>query len=247
MTITTVEELRRMKRVGKVVSEALDAMKKKVAVGVSTLALDEACARVFERHGARSAPQLVYNFPGAACISLNYEAVHGIPLASRFLKAGDLVKLDVTAELDGFFADAAITVPVSKVSQQNMKLAECAESALRVGIEAAQVGQPLNQNGSGVHTEVERCGFKVMRQLGGHGVGRTIHEEPSVPNFYDPKISQILSSGLVIAIEPVISGGSGMSAEGDDGWTVMTADGAPSAHFEHTVVITDEGPVIVTA
>lgn len=179
MTITTVEELRRMKRVGKVVSEALDAMKKKVAVGVSTLALDEACARVFERHGARSAPQLVYNFPGAACISLNYEAVHGIPLASRFLKAGDLVKLDVTAELDGFFADAAITVPVSKISQQNMKLAECAESALRVGIEAAQVGQPLNQNGSGVHTEVERCGFKVMRQLGGHGVAGQSTKKPA--------------------------------------------------------------------
>ena len=247
MTIHNNEELDSIVRVGKVVKSALDTMKRAVKPGMTTQALDDLCADVFERHGARSGPQLVYGFPGVACISINEEAVHGIPRHTRPVRDGDLLKLDVTAELNGYFADAAVTVEVGKVSSQKRRLARCARSALHTGLKAARANRPMNGIGRSIQTEVERQGFSVIPELGGHGVGRTVHEEPFVPNYYDPWEKRHLRPGLVIAIEPVISGGSGESLTDVDGWTVKTADSAPSAHFEHTVVITQRGPMVVTA
>ena len=234
-------------RVGKVVRSALDTMKQAVKPGMTTQALDDLCADVFERDGARSGPQLVYGFPGVACISIDEEAVHGIPRHTRTIRDGDLVKLDVTAELNGYFADAAVTVGVGRVSSQKRRLAGCARSALYNALKVARANRPLNGIGRSIQAAVERQGFRVIPELGGHGVGRTVHEEPFVPNYYAPWEKRHLNPGLVIAIEPVISSGSGESATEADGWTVKTADGAPSAHFEHTVVITQRGPMIVTA
>ncbi len=246
MTIRTRDELEGMSRAGRVVRTALREMKKEVRAGVTTQELDDVCTDVFERFRARSAPRLVYGFPGAACISINDEAVHGIPRATRTVREGDLVKLDVTAELDGYIADAATTVPVGKVSPANLRLLRCARTALRLGINAAGAGRPINQIGKAIQNEVERQGFSVMPALGGHGVGRTIHETPSVHNYYSPWDDGILNPGLVIAIEPVISAGSGRNTEPADGWTVKTAEGAMSAHFEHTVVVTRERAMVLT-
>ena len=247
LTIRNNEEFEGILKVGKVVRSALDTMKKAVKPGLTTQALDDVCADVFERHGARSGPQLVYGFPGVACISINDEAVHGIPRHTRTVRDGDLVKLDVTAELNGYFADAAVTVAAGRVSSRKCRLARCTRSALYNALKVARANRPMNGIGRSIQAAVERQGFNVMPELGGHGVGRSVHEEPFVPNYYDPWEKRQLWPGLVIAIEPVISSGSGESVTDDDGWTIKTADGAASAHFEHTVVVTQRGPMIVTA
>ena len=247
MTIGNRQELLGVLRVGRVVRIALDAATAEVRAGISTQHLDQVCAGVFASYGARSAPRLVYGFPGSICVSLNDEAVHGIPSAARIIQAGDLVKIDVVAELDGYFADAAVTVAVGKASSRDVDLARCARSALGAALRVARANAPLNAIGRAVQTEVERRGFNVMPELGGHGVGRTIHEEPHVHNYYAPWDSRRLHAGLVLALEPVISSGSGLSADMADGWTVRTADGARSAHFEHTIVVTQGAPIVVTA
>ena len=245
MTIQSERDFQGVSRAGKVVALALREMEKAVGPGITTQEIDAVCAEVFVRHGARPAPNLVYGFPGVACISVNDEAVHGIP-GFRVIQPGDLVKLDVTAELDGYFADAAVTVAVRTASATRRRLARCAESALRKGILAARAGRPLNAIGRAVETEVKRRGFSVIPTVAGHGVGRTIHEEPSVPNYDAPWLDEPLEEGLVLAIEPVISGGSSRVHEDADGWTVKTSDGSPSAHFEHTVVITRHQPIVLT-
>ncbi len=247
MTIRNGEELRGILRAGTVVKSALDVMKQAVGAGVTTRALDDLCAEVFERRGARSGPQLAYGFPGVSCISINEEAVHGIPSETRTIRDGDLVKLDVVAELDGYYADAAISVPVGVVSSRKRKLAGCAQSALRNALKVARAGRPINGIGRAIQTEVERQGFSVMPELGGHGVGRAVHEEPFVPNYDALWNRQVLWPGLVIAVEPVISSGAGGSVTSDDWWTIRTADGSPSAHFEHTIVITRGDPIVVTS
>ena len=247
MTIRNREELLGVLRVGRVVKLALDATKAEVRAGASTQYLDDICAAVFRSHGARSAPRLVYGFPGSACISVNDEAVHGIPSAARIIQAGDLVKIDVTAELDGYFADAAVTVSAGKARPRDVELARCAKSALDAAIRTARARRPLNVIGRAVQTEVERWGFNVMPELGGHGVGRTIHEDPHVHNYHVPWDDRRLHAGLVLAIEPVISSGSGQATTNDDGWTISTADGARSAHFEHTIIVTQGTPVVATA
>ena len=231
---------------GRVVRAALEEMRRNVVPGVSTEELDSVCTRTFDTHGARAAPALVYGFPGTACISVNNEAVHGIP-GPRKLENGDLVKLDVTAELDGYFADAAITVPVAPMTPQRLRLVRCARNALHKATGTATAGRPMNVIGRSVQSEVERQGFNIMPAFRGHGVGRTIHEAPSVHNYYAPRDKEPLTKGLVLAIEPVISAGSGMSRDIGDGWTIVTADGTDSAHFEHTVVITRGRPLVLTA
>ena len=246
MTVRSHKDLEGLVRVGKVVSLALAEMKRRVKAGVTTGELDVACEEVLDKNRARPAPRLVYGFPGVACISVNDEAVHGIA-GSRRIRAGDLVKLDVTAELDGYFADAAVTIAVPDASPARTRLARCAETALRNALEVARAGRPIHVIGRAVEAETERQGFSIMPQLGGHGVGRTIHEKPDVHNYYSPSDNEPLTPGLVLAIEPVISAGSGRTAESGDGWTVKTADGTDSAHFEHTVVITRGRPLVVTA
>jgi methionyl aminopeptidase len=235
-----------MRAAGKIVRQVIDAMREKVRPGVTTKELDDVGAAVMREHGAQSAPKLVYNFPGANCISLNDEAVHGIP-SDRQVKEGDLLKLDVTIEKDGFMADAAVTVAVGEVPATSQELIACAERAFQKATLVARAGFRVSDIGRAVEKEVRRSGFSVIRDLGGHGIGRTIHEDPRIPNYADPAANQILTEGLVITIEPIIAAGSGRAIVGKDGWTVLTADHRPSAHYEHTLVITKRAPILLTA
>ena len=246
MSIQDALELAALKAAGRVVRMVLDAMKAEVRPGVTTRYLDEVGARVMQENGARSAPTMVYRFPGASCISLNDEAVHGVP-GDRQLQDGDLVKLDVTVEKDGFMADAAITVPVGQVSSQAQQLLECAERAFHKSMLVARAGFRVFEIGKIVEREVRKSGFSVVRELGGHGIGRTIHEPPHVPNYADPQAAQIMTAGLVITVEPIISSGSGRVFTEKDGWTVRTSDHSLSAHFEHTLVLTAGAPILLTA
>jgi methionyl aminopeptidase len=246
VSINTPEELASMRAAGEIVRRMLDAMKEAVRPGVTTAELDEVGGQVMRQHGAQSAPQLVYKFPGVNCISLNDEAVHGIP-SERKVQEGDLVKLDVTVEKDGFMADAAITVAVGEVSEESERLIACAERAFTKAMLVARAGFRVSEIGRAVEREVRRNGFSVIRDLGGHGIGRTIHEAPRIPNFADPAANQILTEGLVITVEPIIAAGSGRAAVDKDGWTVRTLDRRPSAHYEHTLVITKGEPILLTA
>jgi len=246
MSINEPGEMAGMRAAGEIVRSMLDAMKDQVRPGITTVELDEVGARVMRQQGAQSAPALVYGFPGVSCISLNDEAVHGIP-GKRELQQGDLVKLDVTIEKNGFMADAAVTVPVGEVSEERRNLVACAERAFAKAMLVARAGFRVWEIGRAVEREVRRSGFSVIRSLAGHGIGRTIHEEPRVPNFPDAQSNQVLTEGLVITVEPIIAAGSGRVFIAPDKWTMVTADHRPSAHYEHTLVITKGAPILLTA
>jgi methionyl aminopeptidase len=247
MSIDDDHDLEALRAAGRVVRLALEAMSAAVAPGISTARLDAIAGEIFRAHGARSAPRLVYDFPGETCISVNDEIVHGIPSARRILADGDLVKLDVTAELDGYMADAAVTRAVGRVPARTRRLMDCAETAFRRALREVRPGRRVCDVGGAVEAEVHKRGFSVVRQLTGHGIGRTIHEDPMVPNWFDPTARAWITEGLVITVEPIIAMGSGDSYEDRDGWTIRTADGSPSAHFEHTLVVTKGEPLLLTA
>ncbi|MGZ4314864.1 MAG: type I methionyl aminopeptidase [Gaiellaceae bacterium] len=248
MSVGSESDLAGLRAAGKVVAEALRAMRLAVRPGVTTRQLDEIGAAVFAKYGARPAPQLAYNFPGVNCISVNDQAVHGVPSALELVD-GDLVKIDVTAELDGYMADAAVTVCVGTVTSDAWKLVATAERALTRALLVARADVPLNEIGRAVQSEVEEAGFFVLPQLGGHGIGRTIHEPPSVPNHFVASDKTILTEGLVITIEPIISASTRRCVgPGDDGWTISTADRGLSAHVEHTIVVRKaQDPIVLTA
>jgi methionyl aminopeptidase len=246
MSIENVGDLLGLRRIGSVVARTLTVLRGLVRPGVTTAELDGQAHAFLASNGARSAPQHHYGFPGTTCISVNEEAVHGIP-GDRTLRAGDLVKLDVTAELDGFIADAAITVPVGVVSVQARSLCAAAEAAFWRAARTAKAGTPITRIGREVEAEVMRRGFRVLRDLCGHGVGRAIHEQPNVPNYADSRSRETLTRGLVIALEPIIAASTTRSRLTRDGWTVRSSDGSLTAHFEHTIVITRHRPLILTA
>ena len=246
VSIETPEELAALGAAGRVVAEAIRAMRTRTRPGVTTGELDQVGAEVFARAGARSGPQLDYGFPGITCISVNDEAVHGIP-GNRVLRDGDLVKLDVTAELDGFYADACVSVPVGRTSAATRRLGEASRQALDAALGVARAGVPLNAVGRTVEASVRRHGYSVCRDLMGHGIGRRIHEPPNVPNYHHPQLDQPLAPGLVMTIEPIIAAGTGVVREAGDGWTLKTGDGSYAAHSEHTIVITSGAPIILTA
>ena len=245
MSVSTPEELAMLKAVGRVVARTLRELRARVRTGVTTAELDAEAARIFAAHGARSGPQLDYNFPGTICISVGDEAVHGIP-GPRRLRDGELVKLDVTAELDGFYADACRTVAVGRARPGALKLTAAAETALKRGMAAATAGATVNDVARAVQTEVERRGFSVCADLTGHGIGRRIHEAPTVFSVERPGPSPVLTDGLVMTIEPIIAAGHGDVIDDGD-WLIRTADGSLSAHAEHTLVITDGAPLVLTA
>jgi methionyl aminopeptidase len=246
MSVETREELLALKEAGRIVRAALDAMSEAVTPGVTTASLDGIAEGVLRAEGARSAPRLVYAFPAATCISVNDEVVHGVPSA-RVLKDGDLVTLDVTVEKEGFMADAAVTVPVGNTDRLALARLAAAQRALSRALAAARAGARLNEIGRAVSYSARRDGFNVVRELSGHGIGRTIHEPPAVPNVYERSARQRLNRGLVLAIEPMLTTGSGHVVEDADGWTVRTADGALAAHAEHTIVVTQGAPLVLTA
>jgi len=246
MTVQSQDELEKLQAIGAIVRLSLEAMSREARPGMTTADLDAVCAAVLAEHGAESSPPKVYNFPGTACISVNDEAVHGIP-GDRKILPGDLVKCDVTAEKDGFVADAAVTLRIPPVSAEAEALAKCAESAFRQALKAARVGNSLSDIGRQVEHEVHRHGFSVVRELCGHGVGKSIHEEPCVPNYFEPRARSKLTEGLVITIEPIIAIGSGRIRLQSDKWTLRTRDKGLSAHYEHSLVITHKGPILLTA
>ena len=246
MSIESQKDLEGLKRAGRIVRMIIRAMEKALRPGITTGELDAVGGRVMRAQGARSAPRMVYGFPGDVLISVNDEVVHGIP-GARVVQPGDLVKLDVTVEKDGYMADAAVTVPVAPAPETARRLADCARAAFAKAMEVARVGNRVNDIGRAVEAEVNRRGFRVIRDLNGHGIGRTIHEEPSVPNYYDPRNTQPLTQGLVITVEPIIGASSGRFVESGDGWTVRTADGGLAAHYEQTLVITRGKPILLTA
>jgi methionyl aminopeptidase len=246
MSIDSAADWAGLREVGRIVRRTLVALERHARPGVTTAELDRIAARVFARHGARSAPAIVYGFPGTVLISVNDEVVHGVPGARR-LAEGDLVKLDVTAEKNGYIADAARTVVLGRGPEVAHRLEACVRAAFDRGLEAARAGVRVTAIGRAVEAEVRRRGFSVIRELAGHGVGRTIHEDPPVPNFDDPKQEDVLEEGLVLTIEPIICAGAGQALHSEDGWTVRTKDGSLAAHHEHTIVITRDRPVLLTA
>jgi methionyl aminopeptidase len=246
MSIESDADWRGLRAAAEVARVTLDAMERSVEVGVTTGALDAMAADVFERYGARSAPALVYGFPGTVLISVNDEVVHGIP-GPRCLSSGDVVKLDVTVEKNGYIADAARTVIVGPGTETARQLAACAEAAFAAGLRAARAGRRVNEIGRAVETHVRGSGFRVLRDLAGHGVGRTIHEAPTVANYFDPRQTDVLTDGLVITIEPLVSAGSHRLYQDSDGWTIRTRDRSIAAHHEHTIVVTTAEPIVLTA
>ncbi|HXJ15966.1 MAG TPA: type I methionyl aminopeptidase [Candidatus Polarisedimenticolia bacterium] len=246
MSIESYEQLVALREVGRICRWALDAMAGSVRAGATTKEVADVGARVMRDNGARSAPAAVYGFPGDVCVSVNDEAVHGIP-GERRIEPGDLVKLDVTFEKNGYMGDAAITVPVEPVTNETRRLISCAERAFFQAMRVARARHRLNEIGRAVEREVQRSGFSVIRALGGHGIGRTIHEPPSVPNYNDRTAVTRLAPGLVITVEPIITMGVGRSVTADDGWTERTVDGRLSAHYEQTIVITEKAPILLTA
>ena len=245
MSIQHERDLQGIRRAGRLVANTLAAMRAAVRPGITTAELDAIGARRMARDGGQSAPRMVYGFPGMNLISVNDEIVHGVP-GSRELRAGDVVKLDVTIELDGYVADAAETVIVPPATCGAAKLRACARGAFTCGLAAAQVGRPVRAIGAAVERHVRGCGFHVLRELCGHGVGRTIHEDPSVPNYDDPFAIQRLTDGLVITIEPLIAAVRTRPVTDGDGWTIRTQNASLAAHYEHTIIVWRGGTEIVT-
>lgn len=246
MSIESDDDLQGVREAGRVTTAVLDALAAASEAGVTTAALDALAADVLRVNDARSAPAMVYGFPGTVLISVNDEIVHGIP-GRRKLQPGDVVSLDVTVEKDGYVADAARTVIVGSGTAEARDLVAAAEAALRAGVLAARAGSRVNEIGRAVQREVRRHGFGVVRGLCGHGVGRTIHEPPEVPNVYDRFQRDVLTDGLVLTIEPMITAGSTYAVQAADGWTLRTRDGSLAAHCEHTLVITTGEPLILAA
>jgi methionyl aminopeptidase len=245
MTVSSQSELAGLRRAGAVVAETLQAMEAAACPGVRTDELDAVAARIFRRHGARSAPQLAYDFPALTCISVNDQIVHGIP-GERVLEPRDVVKLDVTAELDGYIADAAITVLVPPAQPVARRLRKCVRRAFERALAVVKPGLRVAELGRVVEEEVKRWDCAVVRELRGHGVGRSIHEPPSIPNFYSPLTEGVLHEGLVIALEPIVSERPARVVEEPDGWTLRTHNRTLAAHYEHTIVITAGGAEVVT-
>ncbi len=245
MTIENDHDLECLRYVGAIVRDVLAHMGSFVRPGITTAELDAIGEKELARAGVRSAPRLAYNFPGATCISVGEEAAHGIP-GARVLREGELVNIDVSAEKDGYWADTGGSFAVGTVSPHHRKLCRDTKTALRKAVFVARAGQPINAIGRVVERQARLGGYSVVPDLAGHGVGRFIHEAPSVPNYFDPQNRERLKEGMVIAIEPFLTTGSGDIFEDADGWTLKTADGAPVAQYEHTVVITRGNPIILT-
>ncbi|MGH9686256.1 MAG: type I methionyl aminopeptidase [Candidatus Acidiferrales bacterium] len=239
-------ELEKMHRSGLIVWDALEKMRAMVQPGVSTKELDRFAEAYTVEHHAKPAFKGYRGYPGSVCTSINQEVVHGIPSASRKLREGDILSMDFGVELDGYFGDAALTVPVGKISPEREMLLRVTRESLERAIDKVRPGNRLGDVSAAVQQWVEKHGFSVVREFVGHGIGTKMHEEPQVPNYGPSGQGPKLQEGLVIAIEPMVNAGApAVRVLGDD-WTAVTADGSDSAHFEHTVAVTKDGPWILT-
>ncbi|HXX45309.1 MAG TPA: type I methionyl aminopeptidase [Candidatus Acidoferrales bacterium] len=239
-------ELEKMHQAGLIVWEALNRMREMVRPGLSTKELDDFAEKFTVEHHARPAFKGYRGYPGSVCTSINSEVVHGIPSATRKLREGDILSMDFGVELNGYFADAALTVGVGKISPQREKLLRVTRDSLDCAIEKVRTGNRLGDVSSAVQKCVEANGFSVVREFVGHGIGTKMHEEPQVPNYGSPGVGPRLQEGLVLAIEPMVNSGGPAVRILDDEWTAVTLDGSDSAHFEHTVAVTSNGPWILT-
>jgi methionyl aminopeptidase len=240
-------EIEKMRRSGHLVREILDALKAAVKPGVSTMDLERIAAKMIQDAGAKPAFKGYYDYPCVLCTSINQEIVHGIPSEKRKLAVGDIVSIDCGVILDGYYGDAAITVAVgTEIAPDLKKLLEVTEASLYRGIEQARVGNNVGDVGAAVQEYVEAAGFSVVREFVGHGIGTRLHEEPQVPNFGSKGQGAKLREGMVLAIEPMVNTGGPATRVLEDKWTAVTADGGYSAHFEHCVAVTKDGPVILT-
>lgn len=245
--LKTAEEIEQIRESGRVVARAIAAMREAVAPGVSTLELDQIAADVTAKAGGVCSFLNYRGFPANACISINEEVIHGIPNKDRLLKEGDIVDLDMGVYLNGWHADSAWTEPVGKVSADVARLLSVTKECLNQGIAKARVGSRLGDLGATIQKYAESYRYGVVKEMVGHGIGRDLHEEPCVTNYGKPRTGPPLREGMTICIEPMINMGTAKIRTLSDGWTIVTADGKPSAHFEHTVAITAKGPVILTA
>lgn len=243
--LKTADELEIMRRAGRVVGGALDLAQREIRAGMTTAELDKLIDDYICAQGAVPAFKDYQGFPAAACISINEEVVHGIP-GSRKINDGEIVSVDVGSIVDGYHGDAARTLVVGQISSEVQRLLDCTQESLAAAIDIARKGNKLGQISATVQRIAEAAGFGVVRQLVGHGIGREMHEEPQVPNFGSVDEGPTLEVGMVLAIEPMVNLGTYNVKTLPDGWTVVTADGQPSAHFEHTVAITEHGPEIMT-
>jgi len=235
-----------MRRSGHVVRQVLEATRDAVAPGRSTMDLERVAERKIKDLGAKPAFKGYYDYPCVLCTSINNEIVHGIPSEARVLKPGDIVSIDTGVVLDGYYGDAAITVAVGDLKPELQKLLDVTRESLEHGIEAARVGNTVGDVGAAVQEVVEKNGFSVVREFVGHGIGTRLHEDPQVPNFGKPGHGPKLRDGMVLAIEPMVNMGRPETRVLDDKWTAVTEDGSYSAHFEHCIAVTRNGPVILT-
>ena len=247
MTIDNDDDLKHLKAIGRIVFETMLLMKKSLKPGISTAELDRIGEKNLARYGARSAPILMYDFPGHTCISINDEAAHGIP-SGRKVEPGDVVNIDVSAELNGYFGDTGATFTVPPVDPRIEYLCQVTRKSLNAAMAAARAGAKVNQIGQAIEKTAINAGFTTIRDLGSHGIGRSLHEDPHfIQNFYDKSDTRTLSEGQVITIEPFLSTAADSTVTAEDGWTLLTGDGNRSAQYEHTMVITRGKPLVLTA
>lgn len=238
-------EIELMRRAGRVVAEVLAVLEKHIAPGVTTLELNRIAEEALSRRGAIPAFKGYRGFPASICVAINQEVVHGIPSLKK-LAEGDIISIDIGAIVEGYYGDAAATFPVGSVDEEKERLLKVTREALWQGIKQAVAGKRLSDISHAIQRHVESNGFSVVRDYVGHGIGREMHEDPQVPNFGPPGRGPRLRPGMTLAIEPMVNAGTHEVITLSDGWTVVTADGKPSAHFEHTVAITEEGPDVLT-
>jgi len=246
MTIEDEDDLKHLRAIGRIVYETMILMSKQIEVGMTTRELDQIGQQNLEKYDARSAPKVTYDFPGYTCISINEEAAHGIP-GDRRVEASDVVNIDVSAELNGYFGDTGGTFLVPPVDPKMEYLCQSTRKALRQAMKAAKAGARINQIGRAIEKTARQTGFVILKDLGSHGIGRSLHDEPQfIPNFYDKSDQRILKEGQVITIEPFLSTGSEQTETADDGWTLTTGPGNFSAQYEYTMVITRGKPIVLT-
>ena len=246
ITVKSPDEIVRLRAACRVVAEVLAELRAAVVPGVTTLELDEIAEAGARRRGADPAFKGYHGYPASLCASVNEEVVHGIPSSSRVLREGDIIGLDFGVVLDGFYGDAAITLPVGAVSDEARRLLEVTREALAAAVAEACPDHRIGDLGAAVQRRVESSGFAVVRDFVGHGIGRRLHEPPQIPNFGTPGTGPRLRAGMALAIEPMVNVGGCEVDTRDDGWTAYTVDGRLSAHFEHTVLVTEKGPEILT-
>ncbi|MES1956206.1 type I methionyl aminopeptidase [Salinisphaera hydrothermalis] len=246
MTIENQSDIDGIMAAGRVVAMVRDAMLEAVEPGITTQELDSLGSRLLEESGAKSAPKLIYDFPGATCISINEEAAHGVP-GPRTILAGDVVNVDVSASLNGYFADTGGTMVVPPVSSTKARLCHATRIALRCALSEARAGAPINRIGKAIQSVAKTHRFKVIRNLAGHGIGRALHEEPErLVGYYDHHDHRVLHAGQVIAVEPFLSTKSTYVEESEDGWTLVGAPRNLSAQYEHTIIVTNGAPIVAT-